>query len=96
MKEADSFDLDQPDSSGAMDHSGQRTLKPQPKAATAMKCSYCGKRFLREQSATPPFCSIRCQQADLGNWLTESYGLPFEGGGESELPPDDGEVHVDF
>jgi endogenous inhibitor of DNA gyrase (YacG/DUF329 family) len=26
-----------------------------------------------------PFCSRRCQELDLSNWLTESYGLPYEG-----------------
>jgi endogenous inhibitor of DNA gyrase (YacG/DUF329 family) len=26
-----------------------------------------------------PFCSKRCQQIDLGMWLTESYGFPYEG-----------------
>lgn len=26
-----------------------------------------------------PFCSKRCQQIDLGNWLTEGYGIPYEG-----------------
>ena len=26
-----------------------------------------------------PFCSRRCQQIDLGMWLTESYGIPYEG-----------------
>lgn len=25
-----------------------------------------------------PFCSRRCQELDLSNWLTESYGLPYE------------------
>jgi len=26
-----------------------------------------------------PFCSRRCKEIDLANWLTESYGLPYEG-----------------
>jgi endogenous inhibitor of DNA gyrase (YacG/DUF329 family) len=26
-----------------------------------------------------PFCSQRCKEIDLANWLTESYGLPYEG-----------------
>jgi len=26
-----------------------------------------------------PFCSKRCQQIDLGKWLTEGYGIPYEG-----------------
>ena len=48
-----------------------------PKSAQA-KCSLCGKMFDRSQSKTMPFCSNRCQQIDLGNWLNESYGLPVE------------------
>lgn len=23
-----------------------------------------------------PFCSARCQEQDLGNWITESYYIP--------------------
>lgn len=25
-----------------------------------------------------PFCSVRCQQIDLGGWLNEEIGLPIE------------------
>jgi endogenous inhibitor of DNA gyrase (YacG/DUF329 family) len=32
-----------------------------------------------------PFCSIRCHRIDLGNWLNESYGLPWDGEGEREM-----------
>ena len=31
-----------------------------------------------------PFCSKRCQEIDLGMWLNESYGIPFEGDPMSE------------
>jgi len=31
-----------------------------------MKCSTCGRKFFLQQSATPPFCSERCQLIDLG------------------------------
>jgi len=33
-----------------------------------------------------PFCSPRCRQIDLGRWLDEGYGLPYE---SEEQPPDD-------
>lgn len=46
---------------------------------TPMTCSTCGKRFYLERSPAPPFCSERCQLIDLGRWLDESIGLPFEG-----------------
>ncbi len=49
------------------------------KQTTQMSCSRCGKRFLLHQSIVPPFCSERCQLIDLGRWLDESIGLPFEG-----------------
>lgn len=44
-----------------------------------MVCSTCGTRFLLDETDTPPFCSERCQLVDLGRWLDEANGLPFEG-----------------
>ncbi len=64
-----------------------REIQPQPAAEvpendvakrTMLACSYCGTRYVRELSRFRPFCSQRCQQLDLRNWLTESYGLPYE------------------
>lgn len=49
-----------------------------------LRCSQCGKAYLRSESKCLPFCSVRCQQIDLGNWLGESYGLPIEGHEERE------------
>lgn len=49
------------------------------------RCSYCGGAYDRQQSNCPPFCSTRCQQLDLRNWLNESYGLPYE----NESRPED-------
>lgn len=40
-----------------------------------------------------PFCSARCQQIDLGNWLGERYvvpGSPAEHPIADEDPPVDG------
>ncbi len=48
-------------------------------------CSYCSKTI--DQSNAPlPFCSVRCQQLDLANWLDEEYGLPWEGEKETDEP----------
>ena len=48
------------------------------------KCSFCSKR-IELPNAPLPFCSVRCQQLDLANWLDEEYGLPWEG----EKDPDE-------
>ncbi len=55
---------------------------------TPMTCSTCGRSFFLEHSATPPFCSERCQLIDLGRWLNEDIGLPYEG--------DPGDTPVEF
>jgi len=49
---------------------------------SAMVCSTCGRRFLRDETPVPPFCSERCQLVDLGRWLNEDIGVPFEGDAE--------------
>lgn len=49
---------------------------------SAMVCSTCGTRFLIDETNVPPFCSERCQLIDLGRWLDESIGVPFDGGAE--------------
>lgn len=41
-----------------------------------------------------PFCSQRCKELDLSNWLTESYGLAYEGNDSvdpSDFSPHDNE-----
>jgi endogenous inhibitor of DNA gyrase (YacG/DUF329 family) len=57
--------------------------RAQPQKST---CPTCGTRFSPEKSAAMPFCSPRCQQIDLGRWLSEEIGLPVE--------PDEGEEEV--
>lgn len=56
---------------------------PNPAAAVAksnlLTCSTCGMHFRLSDTPTPPFCSERCQLIDLGRWLDEEIGLPFEG-----------------
>ena len=34
-----------------------------------------------------PFCSLRCQQVDLGRWFTGSYRVPLDDPDENELAP---------
>jgi hypothetical protein len=33
-----------------------------------------------------PFCSLRCQQIDLGRWLNEEFSVPYD---RPEEPPDE-------
>lgn len=55
---------------------------PTARSRTAMSCSTCGRKFFLDETPTPPFCSERCQLIDLGRWLDESIGVPFEGDAE--------------
>jgi hypothetical protein len=43
------------------------------------RCSICEQYFDPEQSRSMPFCSDRCRQIDLGRWLKEENGMPYEG-----------------
>jgi endogenous inhibitor of DNA gyrase (YacG/DUF329 family) len=83
--------MNQPASS---DHSPSASQGPKPSPARPAspttspsklhRCSYCGATFERSQTKHMPFCSKRCQEIDLGMWLNESYGFPFEGDATSE------------
>jgi len=44
-----------------------------------MNCPTCGRKFLSDETPTPPFCSERCQLIDLGRWFNEEIRLPHEG-----------------
>ena len=57
---------------------------------SAQRCPNCEILFSPEDSDAMPFCSERCRQVDLGAWLDERHGLPFESNDESEeeLAPD--------
>ncbi len=48
-------------------------------AAAHRKCPACGKPT---QEKVRPFCSLRCANLDLGNWLDERYVLPGDDSGE--------------
>lgn len=44
-----------------------------------LTCGICGRTFRSDESDALPFCSQRCRLIDLGHWLDEGYGLPYEG-----------------
>jgi len=49
------------------------------------RCPRCGKNFeyvAVKQHKPFPFCSERCRDVDLGNWLSGKYAIPGE-----DLPP---------
>jgi uncharacterized protein len=48
------------------------------------RCSVCGRRFDPDKSPALPFCSERCRSVDLGRWLNEGYGMPYEAEEEAE------------
>ena len=53
-----------------------------------MKCPLCEKAVV---VSTPrptwfPFCSIRCQMADLGKWLDEDYRISEPAGTSDAVP----------
>jgi len=69
-----------------------RPASPTTSPSQLHQCSYCGVTFERSQTKHMPFCSKRCQEIDLGMWLNESYGFPYEGDASSEnygIPVDD-------
>jgi endogenous inhibitor of DNA gyrase (YacG/DUF329 family) len=49
-------------------------------------CPICGAPPVE---AYQPFCSRRCQRADLGNWFGERYAIP------AVEPPDGGDLPRD-
>lgn len=44
-----------------------------------LRCAGCGLPFDRNETKAMPFCSNRCRDIDMGNWLSESYSIPCEG-----------------
>jgi len=58
-------------------------------------CPMCRKRFEVRSGTHPtePFCSKRCQMADLGNWFEGNYRIPGRPAAPEELtdPPDPGD-----
>jgi len=40
-------------------------------------CPICSRpALLRSQNPAAPFCSPRCKEIDLGQWLSEAYRVP--------------------
>ncbi len=53
---------------------------PAPKSKLP-RCPTCGAAVVKA-SLAPPFCSVRCQQIDLGRWLGEKYMMPRDTSGD--------------
>jgi endogenous inhibitor of DNA gyrase (YacG/DUF329 family) len=47
-------------------------------------CPICGRR---STEAYKPFCTTRCQEVDLGRWLTGVYRIPGPPTDLDEDPP---------
>jgi endogenous inhibitor of DNA gyrase (YacG/DUF329 family) len=47
-------------------------------------CPICGRR---SSEAYRPFCTARCQEVDLGRWLTGVYRIPGPPAELDEDPP---------
>ncbi|MBN2474657.1 MAG: DNA gyrase inhibitor YacG [Pirellulales bacterium] len=61
-----------------------------PSIMATVRCPVCERTFEPEQSSALPFCSERCRQVDLGRWLDERYGMPYEREDtQPERPQDD-------
>jgi uncharacterized protein len=58
--------------------------RPPAVRVTAAKCVRCGKPV---QARTRPFCSQRCADIDLGNWIGGTYRVVSD---EGPGGPDDG------
>jgi endogenous inhibitor of DNA gyrase (YacG/DUF329 family) len=61
-----------------------------------VRCPTCDELFDPDDSPGMPFCSQRCKNVDLGRWLDEKYGMPYEAdddsqGPESDSPPSEGQ-----
>jgi len=51
-----------------------------------VSCPQCKKKFNYYDSEFRPFCTERCKLIDLGQWLSESYGVPVP---EHKLTPEE-------
>ena len=43
-----------------------------------MRCPACGGAVEPDKTPRMPFCSERCTRIDLGRWLKEEHGVPYE------------------
>ena len=51
-----------------------------------VRCTICERLFDPDESSSMPFCGERCRLVDLGRWLDEGYGLPYESEDKPESP----------
>lgn len=61
----------------------------------APRCPICDGPVDPVQSPAMPFCSVRCQQIDLGRWLDERYGMPHQPNPDDEEDSGDSEPTFD-
>jgi len=78
------YDNSEPSASSQGGDSPEPSVQAAPATNTLFRCAKCGTTFERSTSPCLPFCSVRCHRIDLGMWLNESYGLPWDGEGERE------------
>ncbi len=43
-----------------------------------LRCPTCGHPFESDYTPAMPFCSERCRQIDLGQWLDEEHAMPVD------------------
>jgi endogenous inhibitor of DNA gyrase (YacG/DUF329 family) len=55
----------------------------------ASTCPICGRR---SSEAVRPFCTPRCQEVDLGRWLSGVYRIPGPPAELDEDPPPSGDT----
>ncbi len=58
-----------------------------------VKCPKCKTEFNYYKSEYRPFCTQRCKEVDMGNWLTESYVIE---GKDYSLYEDDPEKLIEL
>ncbi len=54
-----------------------------------LRCPICERPFDPDESPAMPFCSERCRLIDMGRWLDEKHGLPYEPAEKPEEEPPD-------
>ncbi|PQO42190.1 DNA gyrase inhibitor YacG [Blastopirellula marina] len=44
----------------------------------SLRCPTCRHLFESDYTVAMPFCSERCRQIDLGQWLDEEHAIPVD------------------
>jgi len=60
-----------------------------PPSSRPLACPICGRTIDPTNHPAMPFCSERCRLIDLGRWLGEEHGLPYERPEEEERSADE-------